>query len=211
MLLHGLGDTHAPFEKLGRQLHLPETACIAVRAPKPLPFGLDGFHWGDDMVFDQHTGEMDMDTGFGESAQMLLNEVVTEGLVAKCGFTPREVILFGFAQGGVVALHVAASMHDELGGVVGIGGGLSLSAPLRPIGKKSTTPVLLCKASSGSKVTDGAVKRLRDAFEFVDVKEWKRNGDGMMRNREEMLPIMHFFARRLRSTSGVPEGSVELT
>ncbi|KAF1967251.1 alpha/beta-hydrolase [Bimuria novae-zelandiae CBS 107.79] len=211
ILLHGLGDTHEAFTKLGTQLNLPDTACIAVRAPKPLPFGLDGFHWGDDMIFDQHTGEMDMDTGFKEATQVVLDKVIKEGLIAKCGYATRNIVLFGFAQGGMVALNVAASLDGELGGVVSIGGGLSLSAPLRPIDKKGRTPVLVCKASSGSKVTDGALKRLKDAFEFVEVKEWKRNGDGMMRNRDEMLPIMQFLARRLRSRRGVPEGSVELT
>jgi hypothetical protein len=32
----------------------------------------------------------------------------------------------------------------------------------------------------------------------------------MPRSREEMLPIMRFFARRLRSRGGVPEGAVEV-
>lgn len=163
------------------------------------------------MIFDQHTGEMDMDTGFMEATHIILEKVIKEGLLAKCGYTTREIILFGFAQGGMVALQIAASLDEELGGVVSIGGGLSLSAPLRTIDKKSRTPVLVCKASNGSKVTDGAVKRLKDVFDFTEIKEWKRNGDGMMRNRDEMLPIMQFFARRLRSRKGVPEGSVELT
>ncbi|KAL1593859.1 hypothetical protein SLS60_010592 [Paraconiothyrium brasiliense] len=210
VLLHGLGDTHDAFTKLGTQLNLPETACISIRAPKPLPFDLDGFHWGDDMVFDQHTGEMDMDTGFKESTQ-ILEKAIKTGLIAKCGYTAREIILFGFAQGGMVALQVAASLDEELGGVVSVGGGLSLSAPLNAVGKKNRTPVLVCKASQASKVTDGAIRRLQDTFEFTEVKEWKRNGDGMMRNREEMMPMMQFFARRLRSRRGVPEGSVELT
>lgn len=163
------------------------------------------------MVFDQHTGEMDMDTGFTTSTQIVLEDVIKKGLIANCGFTAREIILFGFAQGGMVALNVAASFDDELGGVVSVGGGISLSAPLNTVGKKNRTPVLVCKASQGSKVTDGAISRLKDKFEFAEVKEWKRNGDGMMRNREEMLPIMQFLARRLRSRRGVPEGSVELT
>ncbi|KAJ4346899.1 uncharacterized protein N0V89_010832 [Didymosphaeria variabile] len=210
ILLHGLGDTHDAFTRLGAQLNLPETASISIRAPKPLPFHLDGFHWGDDMVFDQHSGEMDMDTGFKDSTQMLEN-VINEGLITKCGYTAREIILFGFAQGGMVALQVAASLDQELAGAVSVGGGLSLSAPLTAVGKKNRTPVLVCKASQASKVTDGAVKRLQDTFEFADVKEWKRTGDGMMRNREEMMPIMQFFARRLRSRRGVPEGSVALT
>ncbi|KAF1847807.1 phospholipase/Carboxylesteras-like protein [Cucurbitaria berberidis CBS 394.84] len=212
ILLHGLGDTNASFTKLGQQLNLPETARIALQAPKPLPFDLGGFHWGDDMIFDQNTGEMDVDTGFKASTRLVLDRVIREGLVGKCGYTAREIMIFGFAQGGMVALQAAAELTgDEIGGVISIGGWLPLSISLAALNKKSKTPVLVCRASRGSAVTDGAVSKLKDVFEYVEVKEWKKKGDGMPTNREEMLPIMQFFARRLRSTRGVPAGSVELT
>jgi predicted esterase len=212
ILLHGLGDTNTSFTKLGQQLNLPETACISVQAPMPLPFELGGFHWGDDMVFDQNTGEMDIDTGFKTSTMIVMDSIIRKGLVDKCGYKPREIVIFGFGQGGIVGLQVAAELEgEELGGVVSIGGALSLSLPLRALEKKSRTPVLVCKASKGSVISDSAVSRLKDAFEFVELKEWKKNGDGMPSSREEMLPIMQFFARRLRSTKGVPAGSVELT
>lgn len=32
ILLHGLGDTHIPFGRLGRSLKLPQTATLAIRA-----------------------------------------------------------------------------------------------------------------------------------------------------------------------------------
>lgn len=212
ILLHGLGDTNASFTKLGQQLNLPETACVALQAPSPLPFDLGGFHWGDDMVFDQNTGEMDVDTGFKLSTRLVLDTVIKQGLVGKCGYTPREIIIFGFAQGGMVGLQAAAELDgDELGGVVSIGGRLSLSTPLAAFNQKKKTPVLVCRASRASAVTDSAVSKLKDVFQHVEVKEWKKNGDGMPASREEMLPIMQFFARRLRSTRGVPVGSVELT
>ncbi|KAF2685233.1 alpha/beta-hydrolase [Lentithecium fluviatile CBS 122367] len=212
VLLHGLGDTNASFTKLGQQLNLPETACIAVQAPSPLPFDLGGFHWGDDMIFDQKTGEMDMDTGFKAATVLILGAVIKEGLIGKCGYKAREIIIFGYAQGGMVGLQAAAEHEgEELGGVISIGGPLSLSVPLKALGKKSRTPVLVCKASKGSALTDGAISRLKDAFEFLEIKEWRKNGDGMPSNRDEMMPIMRFFARRLRSTRGVPTGSVELT
>ncbi|KAF4303833.1 putative phospholipase carboxylesterase superfamily protein [Botryosphaeria dothidea] len=212
ILLHGLGDTHASFANLGRQMNLPETACLAVRAPAPLPFDLGGFHWGDDMQFDQATSAMEFDTGFKSATRLLLDDVVRTGVLDKCGYQPRDVVLFGFGQGGMAALQVAAEMGaDELGGVVSIGGALPSGAPLQPVDNKCRTPVLLCKAARNSAVSDSAVSRLKDNFEFVEVKEWRRVGDGMPSNREEMLPIMQFFARRLRSMQGVPDGAVELS
>lgn len=164
------------------------------------------------MVFDQNTGEMDVDTGFRVSTRLLLDVVIREGLIGKCGYKAREILIFGFAQGGMVGLQAAAEFgDDELGGIISIGGFLSLSVPLKAFEKKCKTPVLVCKASRGSAVTDSAVAKLKDVFEYAEIKEWKRIGDGMPSNREEMLPIMQFFARRLRSTRGVPTGSVELT
>ncbi|CAI6305041.1 unnamed protein product [Periconia digitata] len=212
ILSHGLGDSNASFTRLGQQLSLPETACIAVQAPNPLPFDLGGFHWGDDLIFDQKTGEMDMDTGFKTSTKLILDTVIKTGLVEKCGYRARDIVLFGYAQGAMVGLQVAAEYDGgELGGVVSVGGILSMSVPLKALNKKSKTPILACKASRGSAVTDGAVSRLKDAFEFIEVKEWRKNGDGMPSNREEMMPIMQFFARRLRSMQGVPAGSVEVS
>lgn len=212
ILLHGLGDTNASFNKLGQQLSLPETACIAVQALNPLPFDLGGFHWGDDLIFDQNTGEMDVDTGFKGSKILILDAIIRQSLIAKCGYKPREIMIFAYAQGGTVALQVAAEFEgEELGGVISIGGTLSLSLPLEALKKKSKTPVLVCKASRGSAVTDSAISKLKDVFEYIEIKEWKKNGDGMPSNRDEMMPIMQFFARRLRSMRGVPAGSVELS
>lgn len=193
-------------------MSLPETACIAVQAPNPLPFDLGGFHWGDDLIFDQNTGEMDVDTGFKTSTRLILDSVIRDGLISKCGYRARDIMIFGFAQGGMVALQAAAEFEgEELGGVISVGAVLSLSLPLQALHKKSKTPILVCKSTKGSVVTSGAISKFKDAFEFVEIKEWKKNGDGMPSNREEMMPIMQFFARRLRSTRGVPAGSVELT
>jgi predicted esterase len=161
------------------------------------------------MVFNQNTGEMDMDTGFKASTRLVLDKVIREGLIGKCGYKPREIVIFGFGQGGMVGLQAAVELAgEELGGVVSIGGRLPSSLSLRA--KKSRTPVLICRAARASAVTDSAVSKLKDAFEFVEIKDWKKNGDGMPSNRDEMLPIMQFFASRLRSTKGVPAGSVEL-
>jgi len=75
---------------------------------------------------------------------------------------------------------------------------------------KLKTPVLLLGGSTNSIVTPSSVSKLKDVFEFAEYKQWKKAGDGMPSNREEMLPIMQFFAQRLRSRRGVPEGSVEI-
>jgi len=243
ILLHGLGDTQQPFANLAAQLNLPETACLTLQAPARLPFDLPGFHWGDDFVFDPAAdGAMDPDPGFAKAVELLADKVIADGLVAKCGYAPRDIVMFGFGQGGIVALAVAAmkirnrevsssssnssgggdtgnevssadtSVVPSFGGIVSIGGFLPSAAKMPTSNKpKYPTPVLLCKGNRGSAITEAGLRRLKDAFAALEVCEWKKKGDGMPANRDEMLPIMRFFARRLRSMRGVPEGAVEIS
>ncbi|KAI9658712.1 MAG: hypothetical protein M1821_002272 [Bathelium mastoideum] len=216
ILLHGLGDTNASFETLGKQLSLPETTCISIRGPKALPFDLDGFHWGDDIVFDQATGNMDLDTGFQHSTRVITEKVIKDTLIKKCKFKSRNIMIFGFGQGGMAAVATARDLEGtddisniELGGVVSVGGVLPESSRISAA-QKCRTPVLICGGEKSSALTDTAVNRMQNAFTHVEVRRWKKVGDGMPANREEMTPIMAFFARRLQSMRGIPKGSIEI-
>lgn len=207
ILLHGLGDTSVSFTNLGKQLALPETTCISLQAPTPLPFELGGFHWGDDITFDQASGQMDYDTGFTKAVKIIRQNIIEDGLVKKCGYKPREIMIVGFGQGAMAALATAASMTQELGGIVSIGG--PLPSTIKSL-KAVKTPVLVLGGSSNTLITRTALDKLKAAFQIVEYQKWNRAGNSMPRNRDEMLPIMRFFARRLRSGAGVPEGSVEV-
>ena len=209
LLLHGLGDTTLPFQALGKQLSLPETVCISLQAPTPLPFSLGGFHWGDDIAFSRSTGEMDPDSGFDKALKMIKQEVIEAALVGKCGYTYREIITFGLGQGGSAALAVAAAISQELGGVVSLGGPLPSSSSSSS-SSRSLTPILVLAGTSDTMITKSVLERIKSGFKHVEYQKWQRAGDGMPKNREEMMPIMRFFARRLRSWKGVPEGSVEV-
>ncbi|KAI9824530.1 MAG: hypothetical protein M1826_007320 [Phylliscum demangeonii] len=125
IMLHGLGDTHAPFADLARKLPLPET--------------------------------------------------------------------------------VQASMS----GVIAIGGPFPLSAAA-PLSEKAKTPVLLLGGTPPSLITEAALAQKKNSFALVEYVRWSKRGDGMPGSREEMLPIMQFFARRLRSREGVPKDSLEI-
>ncbi|PWY96394.1 hypothetical protein BO94DRAFT_619529 [Aspergillus sclerotioniger CBS 115572] len=231
LLLHPTGDTSTNLTPLAVALNLPETTTITLQAPTPLPFDLGGFHWGDDITFSPDGG-LDMDAGFSRSVKVI-HEVIRDVLVRKCGYKVRDVVIWGLGQGGMVGLEVARVLalkgvdggdkdKDDgercLGGVVSIGapvgldGGRSGSSSGGGVGK-SKTPVLIAagKEGDGTAVTAAGVRRTQEWFEFVEVVRYKRKGDGMPRNREEMTPIMAFLARRLRSYKGVPEGSVEIS
>lgn len=158
-----------------------------------------------------------MDAGLTRSTTMLVNEVVRGVLLQKCGYRLREIMILGFGQGGMAGLAAARELGQtggegedggSLAGVISIGAPYALSG--QRSGSKSRTPVLLVAGRDSVVVSDGAVRRTKEVFEFVEVSRYARKGDTMPSSREEMLPVMQFFARRLRSRQGVPEGSVEI-
>ncbi|EAS31190.3 phospholipase/Carboxylesterase superfamily protein [Coccidioides immitis RS] len=218
LILHGLGDTINPYNSFASALHLPETTCITLQAPTQLPFLLTGYHWGDDLVFEGDT--IDPDPGFTRASRLIVHELIVNVLIEKLGYKAREILILGYAQGAAVGLAAAMELnrlekaeYRELGGVVALGGVVPLSA-VKEDGRrgKSGTPVLLVGGRGPeSAVTDGGTGRTKGEFDFVELVRWQRRGDGMPGNREEMLPVMQFLSRRLRSRSGVLEGSVELT
>ncbi|KAL4952531.1 Alpha/Beta hydrolase protein [Aspergillus filifer] len=228
ILLHGLGDTETPFTNLATSLQLSETTILTLRAPNPLPFDLPGFHWADDINFDSRSGALDMDAGFAKSTKLLLDKVIRDVLVGKCGYKTREIMILGFGQGGMLGLVLAEELSSsasssssssedsgEMAGVISIGAPypLSLASKTKSQDKKSKnrTPIIILSGRDSEVVTDSAIKRTKDVFEFVETHEYKRRGDTMPRSREEMMPIMRFFGRRLRSWQGVPEGAVEVS
>lgn len=207
IFLHGLGDTSPNFASFAKALNLPETVCITIQAPQPLPFPSPaGFHWGDDTLLDPGTGNLELDCGFAKASGLVVDAVKT--IVEKNKFRSREVLLFGVGQGGMVALAVARKMEDALGGVISIGGPVP-SESMIVNGEKCQAPVLLLGGSKGQ-LTESSVKSIKASFQNVEVYKWRRATDSTPQNREEALPMMQFFARCLRSRKGVPGGSIEI-
>ena len=207
ILLHGVGDTASSFRQLGLQLALPETTCLTVQAPTLLPFDLGGFHWGNTTVVDPGTGEVNPETGFSRALKIVKQDVIEGVLLNKCGYSPPEILFFGLGQGATIALIVTTRLSESFGGIVALGGTLPSSIPPSA---SSDTPVLILGGSSDSAVTPPAVETLNSVFNTVDHYRWNRSGDGMPRNRDEMLPIMRFLARQLKSRHGIPKGAVQM-
>jgi predicted esterase len=214
ILLHGLGDTHVPFSRLAAQLSLPYTAIISLRGPTPVPALFTGsdapsFHWGDDILFDQATGEIDMDCGFKASSVVLEEVLVKRILIEKCAYRSRDINFMGFGQGGMAALHVVAKAPTvEYGGVISIGGKL----PASSVGStsKAKTPILVLGGSRSRQVTRSATEKLKEKFNEVEYVKWSKPEDTMPGSREEMMPLMRFWARRLKTRAGVPEDALEI-
>ncbi|KAG6042679.1 hypothetical protein E4U39_005572 [Claviceps sp. Clav50 group G5] len=224
ILLHGLGDSEAPFATFAQNMALPGVMCISVRGPSLLPASLlldtdtdaagsdtdpkpGHYHWGDDIHLDSSTGEIDPDPGFTRAHGLIMDKLVKGVLVGECGWDVSDVMVLGFGQGGSLALGMGAALvrgvgaRDMFRGIVSIGGPLPMSmlsggGRRRREGKgeeKSQTHVLLCQ------VRGEEARVVEREFAHVDVVRWERQGVSMPRNREEMFPLMKFFAERLRS------------
>lgn len=220
ILFHGLGDSEAPFHTFARNLSLPGVLAISVRGTSPLPPSLlpepavDGkghFHWGDDINIDPATGELDEDPGFEKASNLVMNKLVKETLIEKCGWEWSDVMFFGFGQGGSLALGIAAKLGAgervtdvtdspsqnsarRCKGALSIGGPLPQSMVSTISNRqKSPTSVLICQFQPEQ------IEATKREFQDVTVVNWKRRDVAMPRDREEVLPLMKFFADRLNS------------
>ena len=192
-LLHGLGDTHAPFTTFARNLNLPGVLAISIRGTSPLPSiflpsSSPGFHWGDDVALSP-SGDIDADPGFSKAVAAITNMVDTS-LINTCGWNEKDITIFGFGQGGALALGIAAGREAEFKGVVSIGGGVPGSLARQ---EKRKTKVMVVQG------TEEEVESAKRQFGDVRVVKWRRSEVGMPRDREEILPIMKFFAERLNA------------
>ncbi|KAI1214851.1 alpha/beta-hydrolase [Annulohypoxylon truncatum] len=227
ILFHGLGDSEAPFATFAKNLKLPGVLAISVCGVSPLPPALLGslassdagppkhFHWGDDLTLSPSTGDLDPDPGFTKAEDLVFGKLIRETLIEKCGWETNDILLFGFGQGGSLAVGLSSRARQgervvdvtegngtsttTFKGVVTIGGPLPTSMiPTLSTREKSRTPILACHGRSSEYLDEDAMDLLKK--EFTDVREvkWNKSDDTMPRNKDEMLPIMQFFADRLR-------------
>ncbi|KAF5523031.1 putative hydrolase [Colletotrichum aenigma] len=230
ILFHGLGDSEAPFASFARAMSLPGVLAISVRGPSPLPPSMlpdmpqqssssssptGHFHWGDDLTFDPATDDISPDPGFTKAANLVTEKLIRETLIGRCGWELSDIILFGFGQGGSLALGLASQLRlgpkvvdvtdggqkagkavDEgtLKGVLSIGGPLphSMIPTVTTRGKSKTKACLV-------QLDDDAFDEVKEEFLDVRVVRWKRKDVAMPRDREEMFPLMKFFAECLKS------------
>lgn len=143
---------------------------------------------------------------------------VLDYLVTDCSWPPRNIHLFGFSQGGSVALesclkwwkaqlvkaptgNVDPTLHHQrvpLGSVVTIGGPLLSHPTLSAI---CSTPLFVFNRNTGR---DSALSRGDFASfmkGFSSITEVNFPGEAMPMSRTEWRPIMEFWSQRLRKRS----------
>ncbi|KAN0063716.1 hypothetical protein ACQY0O_003766 [Thecaphora frezii] len=228
ILFHGLGDTQRPFATLGQSLQrtLPQTAVLSVQASKRVPFldeGEEAWMWWD--TFDS-LGEIltkPNPTSTVAGIQALLDYLTAPREDSGCAWPPFALHLFGFGQGGSVALESAVAFakkrrqiaaHSggaapptdpktvELGSVVSICASLVSHPTLDPL---LSTPILYVHRTPAASAT--TVASLRKATRALQIEKFDPIGapggevvtEAMPRNQREWDPVMRFWSRLLRN------------
>lgn len=119
--LHGLGADGHDFEPLVPELRLPASWSIrfvfpnAPVRPVTLNGGVAMRAWYDFLSLD--LGRAENSQQMGESVSAVLGLIDTEH---RRGIESERIIVAGFSQGGVIALHAALRYPSRLGGVVAL-------------------------------------------------------------------------------------------
>lgn len=123
VFLHGYGANGADLLGLADPLgeHLPDTLFVAPDAPEDCAGAPMGFQWFPIPWIDG-SSEEESERGM-MSAISDLNSFL-DALMVDEDVLPEQVVLFGFSQGTMMALHVAPRREDAVAGVVGFSGRL---------------------------------------------------------------------------------------
>ncbi|CAE6529593.1 unnamed protein product [Rhizoctonia solani] len=181
VVLHGLGDTMAPFVSMAKQLKLPQTATLVLQAPDLIPFleeGEEMYQWYTSFT---SLGEL-IERPNPLPAVEKIHKAV-EYLRDECRWPSVRIHLFGFAQGGSVALESALRLPGGLKSVVSIGGGL-VESPTRA-GPGSGTRVLY----AGPSTDEGGLRK-----GFGNVRIELMDSVRMPRGQDEWGRVMRFWS-----------------
>ncbi|MDG1169036.1 MAG: alpha/beta fold hydrolase, partial [Sulfitobacter sp.] len=123
VFLHGYGANGADLLGLADPLgeHLPDTLFIAPDAPETVAGMPNGYQWFPIPWIDGSSEEESM-RGM-DQAVVDLNAFL-DALMVDEDVLPEQVVLFGFSQGTMMALHVAPRRDDEVAGIVAFSGRL---------------------------------------------------------------------------------------
>jgi phospholipase/carboxylesterase len=168
VFLHGYGANGADLMGLADPLaeHLPDTAFFAPDAPEGCAGALMGFQWFPIPWIDGSSEEESMD-GMARAVDDL--NAYLDGIMVDEDLLPEQVVVLGFSQGTMMALHVLPRREDPVAGVVAFSGRL-----LRPEDLKDEAvckpPVLLIHGDQDDVVP---VQSLPEAAEALEGAGWK--------------------------------------
>ncbi len=168
VFLHGYGANGPDLLGLADPLseHLPDTLFVAPDAPEQVPGLPNGFQWFPIPWIDG-SSEEEAERGLLAAADDL--NAFLDALMVDEDVLPEQVVLFGFSQGTMMALHVAPRREDEIAGIVAFSGRL-LRPELLIDEAVSRPPVLLVHGDADEVVP---ARSLPEAAEALQSAGWK--------------------------------------
>ena len=138
VLIHGYGSNGADLISLATMMQpsLPGAAFVAPNAPSQMPGMAAAYQW-----WPIDTFSMAERAAGAQAAAPALDAFLTEEL-EKAGLPSDRLLLIGFSQGTMMALHVGLRRPDAVAGIVGMSGMLVAPDRLEPE-IQSKPPVLL--------------------------------------------------------------------
>ena len=129
IFLHGYGANGADLIGLADPLadHMPDTLFIAPDAPEACAGAPMGYQWFPIPWIDG-SSEEESAAGLQRAAADL--DAFIDGVMVDEDLLPEQVIVLGFSQGTMMALHVAPRRDDPVAGIVAFSGRLLLPESL---------------------------------------------------------------------------------
>lgn len=122
--LHGLGADGHDFENIVPELHLIDSSSIKFIFPHApiqkitVNHGAEMRAWYDILKMEDLNREVDV-KGIEHSAS-LINQLIQKEIDS--GIPSKNILLVGFSQGGVLALHTGLRFNQPLAGIVALSG-----------------------------------------------------------------------------------------
>lgn len=164
ILIHGYGSNGEDLISLAglMQPSLPHAAFVAPNAPSLLPHMAAAHQWWPIETFSM------AERAVGAAAAAPALDAFISQELARVGLTSERLLLVGFSQGTMMALHVGLRRPEAIAGIVGISG--MLVAPDRlEADIRSRPPVLLIHGTQDDVVPFGSMALASSALADVGV------------------------------------------
>lgn len=163
VFLHGYGANGADLLGLADPLgeHLPDTLFVAPDAPERVA-GMPNANQWFPLPWIDGSSEEECERGMMQAVQDL--NAFLDALMVDEDVLPEQVVLFGFSQGTMMALHVAPRREDEIAGVVAFSGRMQTPESLADEAV-SRPPILLIHGDQDDVVPPESLPKAAEALE----------------------------------------------
>jgi phospholipase/carboxylesterase len=194
VLLHGYGANGDDLIQLGEgwRRWLPEAAFVAPNAPDAIPGMYGGLQWFALTMRDPS------EYARGVSAAQPALDRFLDAELARYRLVPEKLVLVGFSQGTMMALHVGLRRASQPAAIVGYSG--LLAGPELLGERKASPPILLVHGAADDLIPVDALHIAREALaEAGLLVEWHvREGLGHGIDAGGQRLAAHFIAGALR-------------